>query len=115
MLVSVESTDSFNNSALAVDCSDEEFGTLEASLYQVLPSTTANELRIVQQPKGQKGFEAWRTIAGRYDQRNMSEFWQGSELERKWIPRWRRWHKCKSGRKELMAGRQWPERKQGAG
>ena len=29
---SLESTDKFDNSALAVDCSDEEFGTLEASL-----------------------------------------------------------------------------------
>ena len=35
-LVSVESTDMFDNSALAVDCSDEEFRTIEASQYQVL-------------------------------------------------------------------------------
>ena len=41
-LVSVESTEKFDNSALAVDCSGEEFGTIEASLYQVLRRTTAN-------------------------------------------------------------------------
>ena len=29
MLVSVESTDKFDNSTLTVDCSDEEFGTVE--------------------------------------------------------------------------------------
>ena len=36
--------------------------------------TTANEpLRIVQQTRGQKGFEAWPAIVRRYDQRNMSD------------------------------------------
>ena len=36
--------------------------------------TTANEpLRIVQQIRGQKGFEAWPAIVRRYDQRNMSD------------------------------------------
>ena len=30
-------------------------------------------LRIVQQTKGQKGFEAWHAIVRRYDQRNMSD------------------------------------------
>ena len=55
MLVSVESTDRFDNSTLAVDCSDEEFRTIEASLYQVLHRKTANEpLRIMQQTLGQK-------------------------------------------------------------
>ena len=49
MLVSVESTDKLDNSTLAVDCSDEEFRSIEASLYQVLHRTTANEpLRKVQ-------------------------------------------------------------------
>ena len=74
MLVSVESTDRFDNSTLVVDCSDEEFKSIEASLYQMLHRETANEsLRIVQQTKGQKGFEAWHAIVRRYDQRNMSD------------------------------------------
>ena len=50
MLASVESTDKFDNSALSVDCSDEESGTIEASLYQVFHRTTANEApRLAQQ------------------------------------------------------------------
>ena len=73
MLVSVESTDKFGSSTIAFDCSDEEFRSIEASLYQVLRRTTANEsLRIVQQT-GQKGFHAWHPIVRRYDQRNMSD------------------------------------------
>ena len=44
---------------------------IEASLFQVLHRTTSNEpLRIVQQTRGQKGFEAWPAIVRRYDQRN---------------------------------------------
>ena len=35
MLVSVESIGKFDNSALAFDCSDEAFRSIEASLYQV--------------------------------------------------------------------------------
>ena len=47
-LVSVESTAKFDNRTLAVDCSDEEFGSIEASLNQELHRTTANEpLRMV--------------------------------------------------------------------
>ena len=66
MLVSVESTDRLDNSTLAVDCSDEEFRSIEASLYQVLHRTTANEpLRKVQPTKGQKGFDAWHAIVKR--------------------------------------------------
>ena len=61
MLVSVES------STLAFDCSDEEFRTIEASLYQVLHRTTANQpLRVAQHTRGQKGFEAWHAIARKY-------------------------------------------------
>ena len=64
LLVSVESIDKFDNSTLAVDCSDEKLESIEASLYQVLHRTTANEpLRIVQQTKEQNGFEAWHAIA----------------------------------------------------
>ena len=73
MLVSVESTDRFDNSTLAVDCPDEEFRSIGASLYQVLHRTTANEpLRMAQQKKGQNRSEAWHAIVRRYDQRNLS-------------------------------------------
>ena len=41
MLVSVESTDKFDNSTFEVDCSDEDFRSPEALLYQVLHRTTA--------------------------------------------------------------------------
>ena len=43
MLVSVEKTDKFDNDTLSVDCLDEEIRSIEASLYQVLHRTTANE------------------------------------------------------------------------
>ena len=50
------------------------FRKIETSLYQVLHRTTANvPLRIVQQTRGQKGFEARHATARRYDQRNMSD------------------------------------------
>ena len=50
MLVSAEHRQVRQQDTPAVDCSDEEFGSIEASLYQVLHRTTANEpLRIVQQ------------------------------------------------------------------
>ena len=74
MLVSVEFVDKFDNSAIAFDCSDEEFRSIEASLYQVLRRTTSNEpWRIVQQTRGQRGFEAWHAIVRRNDLRNMSD------------------------------------------
>ena len=70
----VESVDKFDNNVIAFDCSDEKFRSIEASLYQVLHRTASNEpLRIVQQTRGQKGFEAWHAIARRYDQGNMSD------------------------------------------
>ena len=73
MLVSIESSDELDIRTLSMDCTEEEFRTIEASLYQVLHRTTANEpRRTVQQTKGQKGFEAWRGIVSRCDQRNMS-------------------------------------------
>ena len=54
MRVSVESTDKFNNSTLAVGCSEEKFGTTKPPVYQVLHRTTVNEAqRIVQQTRGQ--------------------------------------------------------------
>ena len=34
MLVSVERSDKFDNSTLAVNCSDEELRSIDASLYQ---------------------------------------------------------------------------------
>ena len=74
MLVSVESTDRFDNSTLAMDCSGDELRSFEAPLYQVLHRKTANgPLRTVQQAKGQKGFEEGRAIVRRCDQRNMSD------------------------------------------
>ena len=74
MLVSVESTDKFDSSTIAFDCSDEEFRSIESSLHQVLHTTTANEpLRTVQQTRGQEGFEAWRAIVRRYAQRTTSD------------------------------------------
>ena len=58
MLVRVESYDNFDNSTLSVDSSQEQFRTKEASLYQVLHRTTANEpLRTLQQTQGQSGFD----------------------------------------------------------
>ena len=74
LLVSADTADKFDNSTLAVDCSNEEFRSIEASLYQLLHRTTANEpLRIVQQTRGQEGFEAWHAIVRRCEQRNMSD------------------------------------------
>ena len=74
VLVSVEKTDKFDSNALAADCPDEEFRSIESSLYQVLHRTAANEpLKIVQQTQGQKGFESWHATIRRYDLRNMSE------------------------------------------
>ena len=74
MLARVESIDKFDNSAIAFDCSDEAFRSIEASLCHVLHRTTANEpLRVVQQTRGRKGFEACHAIVRRSDQRNMSD------------------------------------------
>ena len=74
MFARVESIDKFDNNVIAIDCPDEELRSIEASLYQVLHRTTSNEpLRIVQQTRGQKAFEAWRATVRRYDQRNMSD------------------------------------------
>ena len=74
MFAIVEGTDKLDNNATAFDCSDDEFRSIEASLCQVLHRTTANEpLRIVQQTRGQRGFEAWHAIVRRYDQRKMPD------------------------------------------
>ena len=67
-------TDKFDNSTLPVDCSDNEFRTIETSLDQILHRTTANEpLIIVQQARGQQGFKAWYAIVRRHGQKNMSD------------------------------------------
>ena len=64
------SVDKLGLNAIAFDCSDDEFRSIEASLYQVLHRTKSNEpLRIVQQTRGQRGFEAWHAIVRRSDQR----------------------------------------------
>ena len=74
MHVSVESIDKFDDNTIACDCSNEEFRSIEASLYKVLHRTTSNEpLRMVQQTRGQKGFEAWHATVRRYGQSNMSD------------------------------------------
>ena len=74
ILAIVEGTDKLDNNAIAFDCSDDEFRSIEASLYEVQHRTTANEpLRIVHQTRGQRGLEAWRATVRRYDQRNMSD------------------------------------------
>ena len=74
MLVIVEGVDKLDHNAIAFDCSDDELRSIEAFLYKVLYRTTSNEpLRIVQQTRGQKGFEAWHATVQRSDQRNMSD------------------------------------------
>ena len=71
---SVGCTAKFDCRALSEDCSQEKFGTIEASLYQVLQGTTANEpLRTVQQTQGQKGFEAWCAVVARSREEVRSE------------------------------------------
>ena len=70
MLAIVEGSDKLDNNAIAFNCSDDEFRSIEASLYQVLHRTTTNEpLRIVQQTRGQRGVEAWHATVRRYDHR----------------------------------------------
>ena len=51
-----------------------EFRAFETALYQVLHRTTTNELlKMIQQVRGQKGFEAWHTTVRRCGQRNTSD------------------------------------------
>ena len=74
MLAIVEAVDKLDHNAIASFCSDDEFRSMEASLHQVLHRTTSKEpLRIVQQTRGQRGFEARHTIVRRDDQRNTSD------------------------------------------
>ena len=71
MLAIVEGNDRLDNNAF--DCSDDEFRSIETSLYQILHRTTSKEpLMIVQQTRGQRGLEAWHAMVRRYDQRNRS-------------------------------------------
>ena len=74
-LVSVESADKFDHSTLAVECSVEEFRTIEASLYQVLHRTTANEplRKNDNKHEGRRASKEWHAIVRRYDQRNISK------------------------------------------
>ena len=56
MLAIVEGVDKLDHSAIAFDCSDDEFRSIVALLYDVLHRTTSNEpLRTVQQTRGQRG------------------------------------------------------------
>ena len=73
MLAMVESVEKFDSNVIAFDCSTEEFRSIESALYHVLRTTSNEPLKIVQQTKGQKGFEAWHAIVLRHDQRNMSD------------------------------------------
>ena len=56
MLFSVESTDQFDNSTRSVDCTQQQFRTIQASLYQELAAEN------FQQTQGQRGFEVWCAI-----------------------------------------------------
>ena len=57
ILVRVESVDKVERSTLAADCTEADFRTLEAALYQVSHRTTTQEpLRMVQKEQGQKWF-----------------------------------------------------------
>ena len=70
MLAIVEGVEKLDHNAIAFDCPDEEFRSIDASLYQIVHRTTSNEpLRIVQQTRGQRGFEAWHAIVRRNDQK----------------------------------------------
>ena len=74
-LSALRATDKFDSSTFALDCSDEEFRSVEASLYQVIVQndrkrTSENSCK---HTKGQKGFEAWHAIVRRYDQRSMTD------------------------------------------
>ena len=70
----VERVDKVERSTLAVECTETDFRTFEATLYGILHRTTTKEpLRIVQQVQGQKRFEVWQMIVRRYDQRNTSD------------------------------------------
>ena len=63
ILAIVEGAEKLDNNATAFDCSDDEFRSIEASLYQVVHRTTANEpLRVVRQSRGPRGFETWHAI-----------------------------------------------------
>ena len=74
MLAIVEGVDKLDHNAIAFDCSDDEFRSIEVSIYQVLRRTTSKEpLRIVQQTRRQRRFEARHAIVPSYDQRNMSD------------------------------------------
>ena len=74
MLVRVQRLFYFDNSTLAVDCSDEVFRTIEALLHQAWHITIVNEpLRVAQQTQGLKGLEAWHAIVRRYDQWNIQQ------------------------------------------
>ena len=55
VLVGVEISDKFDNNTVSVDCAQEQFRTIERSLYQVLHRTTGNESpRRVHQTQGQR-------------------------------------------------------------
>ena len=53
ILVRVESVDKVERSTLTVNCTEADFSTFEAALYQILHRTTTHEpLRMVQHVQG---------------------------------------------------------------
>ena len=60
MLVSVESTNKFDSCTISFDRSDEEFWSIEASLYQVLDRTTAK--RTTESSPADKTTEGVRSV-----------------------------------------------------
>ena len=76
ILVSVQKTDKFDSQRACTGIVQvEEFRSIEASLYQVLPQNDSKRTaeKIGQQTNGQQGFEARRAIVRSYDYRNMSD------------------------------------------
>ena len=71
ILVRVESVDKVEGSTLAVVCTEADFRTFGAALYQILHRN--EPVRMVQQVQGQRGFEAWHVIVRRYDQSDTSD------------------------------------------
>ena len=70
----VEAVDKVERLTLFADCTEADFRTFTTALYPILHRTTTKEpLRMVQQVQGQRGFDAWRMIVRRYDQRNTSD------------------------------------------
>ena len=71
MVVSVESSDKHDVNTLSTGCTEEEFRTIEASLYQVLHNISKRTTGI-NATNARTGAIRSHVIVRRYDQRNMS-------------------------------------------